>query len=120
MRYLTLHKTVSEYNTLDLDESNTPHVAYIIDENNCIFENKISYQETNISFKLNKDGKTELYYNSKQKLDDVIIGNKLLGYTIIDHQFDVNESIGYIKLDGIIDESDFEKLYPTVSVLMIK
>lgn len=31
MIYLTLHQTQSDYDSLVLDESNIPHVAYIVD-----------------------------------------------------------------------------------------
>ena len=42
MIYLTLHQTEAEYEALVLDDTNTPHVAYIIDTNNVYVTDVIS------------------------------------------------------------------------------
>ena len=42
MIYLTLHQTQSDYDSLVLDDTNTPHVAYIIDTNDVYFTDVIS------------------------------------------------------------------------------
>ena len=42
MIYLTLHQTQSDYDSLVLDDNNTPHIAYIVDTNAVYFTNLIS------------------------------------------------------------------------------
>ena len=42
MIYLTLHKTQTDYESLILDDTNTPHIAYIVDTNAVYFTNLIS------------------------------------------------------------------------------
>lgn len=42
MIYLTLHQTQSDYESLTLDDTNTPHIAYIVDTNGAYFTNLIS------------------------------------------------------------------------------
>ena len=42
MIYLTLHQTKAEYNTLVLDDNNTPHVAYIIETGDVYFTDVIN------------------------------------------------------------------------------
>ena len=42
MIYLTLHQTQTDYESLILDDTNTPHIAYIVDVNNVNFTKLIS------------------------------------------------------------------------------